>query len=255
MERKAYIRFSQDPPFLNEPSRIPLKNIFSEQWDYLIVLDVCRYDYFKKFCNLSGNLEKVNSAGTHTVEWLLNNFQSYKKYDLIYVSANPQVSPPKLKEIFRARKKFFELVNVWNFGWDDKLGTVHPKEVNKAALRYFEKFPEKRMIIHFLQLHSPFIGENSLNLQEMKKEVSEFKNWFNLVKNGDIDAHDLIKAHIGNLKLVMKHIKELVSSLSGKIIISSDHGEAFGEYGIYSHVPGMYIKEIMEVPWFELKKS
>ena len=28
-------------------------SIFDEDWDYLIVLDACRYDYFKKFTDYS----------------------------------------------------------------------------------------------------------------------------------------------------------------------------------------------------------
>lgn len=47
-------------------------------------------------------------------------------------------------------------------------------------------------------------------------------------------------------------VSELLKNLSDKkVVITSDHGEAFGEWGIYGHPGGVYIKALTEVPWFE----
>ena len=49
--------------------------IMEEKWDYLIVLDACRYDYFKEYNNiLEGHLEKKLSCASCTYEWLEKNF-------------------------------------------------------------------------------------------------------------------------------------------------------------------------------------
>lgn len=71
--------------------------VVDEDWKYLIVLDACRYDIFKKVNTIPGNLSKKYSAGTHTVEWLKNNFME-KHEDIAYISANPQVSFSKLEK-------------------------------------------------------------------------------------------------------------------------------------------------------------
>ena len=50
--------------------------VMEEEWDYLLVLDACRYDYFAeeypKF--LHGELQKKRSRGSSTSDWLLKNF-------------------------------------------------------------------------------------------------------------------------------------------------------------------------------------
>jgi hypothetical protein len=45
--------------------------IMQEYWDYLIILDACRYDYFGKFCKqyFSGRLEKRWSLGSSIIKW------------------------------------------------------------------------------------------------------------------------------------------------------------------------------------------
>ena len=56
------------------------KFVMTENWDYLIILDACRYDYFKKYYNkylTGGILEKAISPATWTLEWAEKNFKSY----------------------------------------------------------------------------------------------------------------------------------------------------------------------------------
>ena len=51
---------------------IKAQDIFAEEWDTLIVLDACRYDFFEKVYRdyLSGTLEKRVSPGSCTEESL-----------------------------------------------------------------------------------------------------------------------------------------------------------------------------------------
>ena len=46
-------------------------DILKEDWDFLIILDACRYDYFKGGYNKyikEGNLKKAVSPGIHTMD-------------------------------------------------------------------------------------------------------------------------------------------------------------------------------------------
>jgi len=150
--------------------KVPTLNVMLEEWDYLIVLDACRYDFFSvvytKF--LDGNLKKICSVGSCTPEWCINTFTEYYS-DVIYISANPYIN--SLCEIsgfdtrrfffrFNPRRHFFKIVDVWATHWDRELGTVLPESVNKVVLRYIDSFSSKRFVIHYLQPHEPYILHN-----------------------------------------------------------------------------------------------
>ncbi len=130
-----------------------------ENWDYLIVLDGCRYDYFSMLCEsyLHGELKKVVSVGSDTLEWCKGSFR--EKYDdVVYVSANPHINSQFEVRGFNAREHFSKVVDVWKWGWNEALGTVHPEEVNQAVLRFKHNNLDRRFIIHYLQPHEPYIG-------------------------------------------------------------------------------------------------
>ncbi|MBS3760327.1 MAG: hypothetical protein V5A26_04250 [Halodesulfurarchaeum sp.] len=56
-----------------------------------------------------------------------------------------------------------------------------------------------------------------------------------------------------NLRLALAETAELVEELDGDVVVTSDHGEAFGEQGIWEHHIETYIPPLIEVPWLEVK--
>lgn len=134
-------------------------NVIGEEWDHLVVLDGCRYDFFSEACwsHFEGELEMVVSSGSNTVEWIDKSFPG-RYEDIVYVSANPYINSRMAVRGFDARDHFHEVIDVWDWGWDEELGTVHPGTVNRAAEKALEKHPDKRLIVHYLQPHCPYIG-------------------------------------------------------------------------------------------------
>lgn len=130
-----------------------------EHWDYLVILDACRYDYFYKLYGeyFRGRLEKIISSGSTTLEWCKRSFQE-KYSDIVYISANPYVNSKTSVKGFNAKNHFFRIVDVWDYGWDEGLGTVHPRRVNETFQTIRDKYPNKRLILHYLQPHAPYIG-------------------------------------------------------------------------------------------------
>jgi len=57
-----------------------------------------------------------------------------------------------------AYKRFFRVIDVWDFGWDNELGTVSPWTLTQASLNYIKRYRRKRFIIHYLQPHAPYIS-------------------------------------------------------------------------------------------------
>ncbi len=219
--------------------------IVEEDWKYLVILDACRFDEFKRMSKLQGILRKKISAGSNTPEWIRKNFTK-RHEDIIYITANPQMSQTIMKHIFD-NQLFFKVEKVWGSGWDEKLNSVPPKEMTQTALKMAAKYPNKRIIIHYLQPHAPFISPNIKN-PELKKTMFEIED--NLLF-GDLDVKEVKAAWRENLRLVLDEIdKKLLPHLNGRVVISADHGEAFGEKGIYFHPEAIHINELVEIPWF-----
>ncbi len=242
--------------------------VLDEYWNYLIILDACRYDVFAneiKSWNISGRLEKRISRGSNTPEFLLENFGNGYYGDIIYVTANPFVS-------YYLKGKFYKIIPVWKFGWDESLKTVLPSTVYEATLKLLREYGnKKRMIIHFMQPHEPYIplvlrfrGLPITGFENLLKEVTTNRVGqipdrcvLDLVQEGKFDKDLAFKGYVENLRIAMPYVVRLCKILCGKIVVTADHGEAFGEYihpivpyKVWGHPKGYRMKELIEVPWF-----
>jgi len=227
-------------------------NIPDADWDTLIILDACRYDVFKEHSRLNGSLSQMISQGSHTSEFLIKNFDDQSFPDMVYVSATPQIRAHELENNFHA------VVPVWEDCWDDSLNTVPPKEMVEATQQAHEEYPKKRIVAHFLQPHYPFIGDLGRQIKHgtvtgdgvLKKERDAKSIWDRL-EAGEISADLVWNAYIENLELVLPKVETLVGTINGKIVITSDHGNIFGKWGVYGHPPKTYLTDLVEIPWLE----
>lgn len=239
--------------------------VMEEDWDYLIILDACRYDFFEARYRtyLQGDLQKKISRGTTTSEWLEKNFTGYHG-DTVYVSANPHCSDHTIHG-FRGVDHFFRIEHVWKHSWNEQLDTVEPSTMTNEALRLAREFTDKRLIIHYIQPHGPWIGKTRISVDEIGKDPSHPSaidgKWtvdsqvWELVRQGRFDVKKLIQADKDNLDLALGEVQRLVGQLEGRIVITADHGEAFGEKFVIGHPPGVYIRELVEVPWLIIEKG
>ena len=134
-------------------------NVMQEKWDYLIVLDACRYDYFDRLYRdyFDGDLTKKISIGSCTNQWRDKSFPDHYD-DIVYISANPQISANLPVYGYLAGEHFHKVHEVWKTGWDADSGTVLPETLTNAAIDIIAKTPTaKRFIIHYLQPHAPYL--------------------------------------------------------------------------------------------------
>lgn len=232
-------------------------HIMEEDWDNLIILDACRYDLYKKNNNLSGNLEYRISRGSSTHTFLKENFGNKKYYDTIYITANPVVNA-------LANKIFYKIVSVWKDGWDNEFGTVLPRTMVKYTLKTANAFPNKRLIIHFVQPHYPFIGELRKKIGYERNNVDRvdaFQRFWEFVRDGKVDNEIVRKAYEENFNITLPYVKKLVEKLKGKTVISADHGNLFGErippffFREYGHPADINVKYLLKVPWFVIENK
>lgn len=242
--------------------------ILEEDWDNLIILDACRYDIFLKELknyDIKGELQYRISRGSWTVSFLLENFSNGKLDNIVYVTANPYVN-------IYLKEKVYKIIPVWDFGWDKELKTVPPECVYEATLKAKLKYPEKRLIIHFIQPHEPFIslrieikndtGISGLRYTALTGKTKVDKSIWELVERRKVDKNEAIQGYIKNLKWVMPYVVRLCKVLPGKTVITSDHGEAFGEkihplipIRVYGHLGNVMIEPLVKVPWFICKEN
>lgn len=239
-----------------------LKQLFNKESFLLIILDACRYDYFEEYNkNLELNccqsiLRSVWSPASVTFLWVKRCLCG--KYDSIKVfSTHPILNSRGITvHGYRALDHFSKrnIIDVWDFGWDDKLGTVPPWNVNKAVKD--EGLAEKN-IVWYLQPHGPWIGKTSLMIpvEEIKSQNKPIE-WIVLdkVKKGEFNIELLKKAYKDNLELVLKYVNKIIKNYGDKIVITADHGEMLGEYGIWFHPTLIKSPELRIVPWLEINK-
>jgi hypothetical protein len=224
-------------------------NILKEDYDFLIILDACRYDTFKELNFIKGKLSKKIALETQTGEWAKKIFS--KKYDdIVYVAGGPIRYRNKEGGLTYFDNCVHHMENVWKNNWNDTYKTTLPESMTKSTLKLIEKYPNKKLVLHFLQPHYPFITPKSLVI--LKENNNQ--NLFELAKLGKISKETIIQLYKENLIIVLKEVEKLIENLGGRIIITADHGEAFGEKFIWEHVSEIHIKELLEVPWLVIDK-
>ena len=65
----------------------------------------------------------------------------------------------------------------------------------------------------------------------------------------------LREAYRRNLVFVLTHVRPLVDCLTGRIVITADHGELLGEDGCYSHWSGSDHPLLREVPRLVIERG
>jgi len=222
-------------------------DIFDKDWDNLIILDACRFDYFRDTADLPGRLEsQISRAGT-TKEFISANFSGKQIYDTVYVSANGWYS--YIHEDIDA--DIFKFISLNQDENREEYGATPPETVVKEVKRTHKEFPNKRLIIHFVQPHAPYIGEyGQKKFGQYPAEPLE-----KLSKRPEASKKTIRRAYRENLKYVLNYIPELLDILPGKTVITSDHGELLGEQlgifpcELYGHFEGVYVEELVNVPW------
>jgi hypothetical protein len=221
-------------------------DVFEQAWDNLILLDACRYDAFAERSTLAGRLESRRSRGSATREWVRANFADRRLHDVVYVSANPNYR--KVADEIDAEVHAY--VDAWR---DDALvadGTVVPPEVvTEAALRAADEYPRKRLLVHYVQPHYPFLGPTG------REHFDPTTTVVGAVRRDGVETDLLRRAYAENLDLVLSETERLLAGLEGLSVVSADHGELLGErlfpvpLRAYGHPNGVYVRELVRVPW------
>jgi hypothetical protein len=239
-------------------------DLMNEDWDNLIILDGCRYDIYQSVISEYDDLLYPNtltdtfSPGSSSPETLTKAFSADTHHDTVYISANPFTSTIP-QETFHATH---DLVNDDNY-WSNQKKTVTPEVMKQAVVDFSDKYPHKRVIAHFMQPHHPFLGESSGEIQFNRGVYGERDKqfntdpWMNAYLSTQVNHEKLLTAYRENIELALPHVMEVIDTLEGKSIITSDHANLIGDRGYpipvrgYGHPNDIVSKKLRQVPWHE----
>lgn len=225
-------------------------NFLDADWDNLIILDACRYDTFADIADLPGEFQHRESLASATDEFLQSNFAGRNLTDTVYVTANPSLY--RLQEDDAINVTFYNQIDIWQDNWHEDHHTVMPEPVTEAALRAAGKYPEKRLIIHYIQPHVPYVGPTGV-----AELPTEYMNIWRAVREGKVDVplETARTAYRENLELVLPDVATLLAEFTGRTVVTADHGELLGERDSpipirrFGHPSHTNIEALVKVPW------
>lgn len=260
MFRPVY--FAYVGSLLTAANRISIgTNIYERDWDLLIVLDACRLDAIEKVQDEYDFLRQVNSiwsVGSTSFEWMPLTFRN-KYLDEIertaYITGNPYTervfeekrNPPVRDSIpfgptdydVVDSESFQYLEELWKYNFEDSFNRLPPRFTTDRAVSAGREINADRFIIHYMYPHDPYpLAEEGL------------RKPFEKLMAGQVSRGVVWDLYIENLRYVLEEVELLLENFeANKVIITADHGEAFGEYGFYAHEIGCPLPSVRRVPW------
>lgn len=230
------------------------RSVFDEEWDVCLLLDACRADELARFRDRYEWLDTVDrypSLASCTWNWLPRTMEQTpesKLAETVYVSANP------FTEEYCSADQFYDLDEVWRYAWNDDVGTVLPRPVTDRAIYHWRNTDADRLLVHYLQPHVPFLAEGSRELSRSNfdhNRTSVLDSW-DRVTRSELSRDTAISRYRTTLAEVLSEVDLLLSNVEAdRVVLTSDHGEAFGEWGLYGHPPEIDLPCLTEVPWVE----
>jgi hypothetical protein len=259
--------------------------ILDRDWDLLVILDTLRVDAISQVADEYSYIDNINrtvSIGGSSPEWMAHTFDTKWRNTLqntAYLTSNAwieKVLDDRLQptgkyrdwRILSTLREFGDwslvypdeigrLERIWEYvPEDERIGKEHdpqelrqggspPRYVTDRAIAVGREFEYDRLILHYMQPHAPYTG----SLRNGQEPNSFEQNPFDSLKHG-VRKEKIWNSYLDELRYVLDDLELLLSNIDAeRVIISADHGEAFGEYGIYGHHSGSIHPKIRFVPW------
>lgn len=236
--------------YLRHGRRLRADPVLDADWDLLVVLDACRGDLWAEVVGADADLPvgttRISPGGTST-EWLEAVFGAADPGDLAdigYVTANPY------SDAHVDGTELGRLEEVWRYAWDDDLGTVRPRAVTDAAIRVGRETDLDRLVVHYMQPHFPSIVDDRGDGVALRAFGEESLSVWEDLRFGLRAPADVWSAYRANLRTVLDDVRLLLTNVDAdRAVVTADHGNAFGERGLYGHAAGVALRPLREVPW------
>ncbi|WP_138007348.1 hypothetical protein [Halalkalirubrum salinum] len=251
-------------------SRIPIgTNVYERDWDLLIILDACRVDTLIEVApeyDFIEDVETIWSVGSQSDEWMVNTFiPDYDKKinQTHYITGNGHATQLFERGIFPPKNNTtpfdfsrWEIVDtedfanidfVWKQNHDKRYRIVLPGVITDRAIHLGRSCGFDRLIVHYMQPHLPYIGRA---LPEDREATDLEMEGYEQLENNTADRNEVYELYRDTLRLALDEVGELLQNIDAEnVVITADHGEAFGEFGAYGHPEGFPHPVVKKVPW------
>lgn len=266
------IRGVHNGAYFTVTSRHPFgTNIFEREWDLLLVLDACRVDAMRQVApefDFIDDVDSIWSVGSSSHEWLCKTFTGQHIDDVrntVYLSTNPN-TPPTFEDGKRPAQSYaiplmwadWDVVDeddfqlLWQLPKDETNITditCPPDHVTDYAIHAGREQDFKRMIVHYFQPHRPYIA--NAHLEQRQLSPIETDPWSGL-RSGAVSKDEVWEHYLDNLRIALDSIERLLENTDAEtVVITADHGDLFGELGVYGHPEGFVHHNLKKVPWVE----
>lgn len=234
--------------------RDPGTPIYERDWDLLIVVDACRLDLMREVAPAYDFIDSVDpfrSLDSMTPKWMEKNFvptYSQEMAETAYVCGNP------FSEQEFDPNDFLTLEEVWRDVWEDP-GTVPPRAVTDLTIETARERQPNRLIAHYMQPHCPFLSRPDLTRGKQLDTFISYDEWDDVWQQlgaGELTRDEVWAGYRENLELALDEVDVLLDNIDAEtVVVTSDHGNALGEWLIYGHPMGMPLDSLRIVPWIE----
>jgi hypothetical protein len=217
--------------------------MWDEDWDICVVLDACRWDLVpevdREFLTEDWKYSVASSSG----EWIPKTFSGRDNSTVAYVTANPY------SKTLLSKEDFFILDEVWKYGFDTDIRTIPADVVTDEAIRAWNRDPDQ-LIVHYMQPHHPFIPKPmDEGLPRQDFDSQPWDNVWHKLRKDEVDRDEVWQGYVANLNYVLDHVETLLENTSGEVLITADHGNLLGEFGMYAHPDWVPLPALKRVPW------
>jgi hypothetical protein len=226
-------------------------NVYEREWDVLVVLDACRADLLRSVASdgeLFDAVETVRSVGSSSSEWLENTFLGHPE-----TAHTVMVTGNTWTDRYLDADTFAALDEVWKYAWDDDLNTVPPEAVTERAVASARRRSPERLVVHYMQPHHPFVPDpldGDGGLARTGRHSNPANPWVSL-RRGERSPDRVWAAYEANLRYVLREVESLTANVDGRVAVTADHGNLFGEWGLYGHPMHTPVPALLAVPWAE----
>jgi hypothetical protein len=259
-------------------SRYPVgTNVFTRDWDLLLVLDCCRVDAIRAVADeydFITDVGSITSVGSATSEWVSQTFHSKHRDEVAttaYLSGNGH-SRKVLEEGFEPEynrdagfaptawgtveaSELGYLEHVWEYANYFESGEgkayVDPELMTDRTIEFYREHGDEydRVISHYIPPHPPYIGHAHRDGRDDLYDY-EWSPWDYMRNGGCFET--VWEVYLSEVRSALDAIEVLLSNVDAeKVVITADHGEAMGEHGLYSHPEGALHPKVKRVPWVE----
>jgi len=228
-------------------------NVFDREWDVLVVLDACRADALRAVAPEFDFLDRVDSmrsVGSSSSEWLENTFVGHPE-----TARTVMVTGNTWTDRYLDADAFAALDEVWKYAWDDDLGTVPAAAITGRTVAHARERAPERLVAHYMQPHHPFVPDPVAGDDGLARTGSHSNtgNPWVLLRRGEISVERVRRAYQANLRHVLAAVATLLENVEGRVAITADHGNLFGEWGLYGHPMETPVPALLAVPWAETR--